>query len=73
MGRPIKAEFVYGKLGEKWSELPGNEHLPDRLKALVDTADFQESNLRGLADQAAGRSYSFEEFRRRHPYPRRPG
>lgn len=57
--------IVIGKVGEPWSTLPGNEGLPERIKTLIDSLDFQESNARGLADLAAGRSYSWEEFLQR--------
>lgn len=51
---------------ERWSTLPGNEALPDRVKELIDTAEFQARTAAGLADLAAGRGRTLEEFRERY-------
>lgn len=51
-----------GELGQKWSTLPGNVDLPDWIKALIDGADFQASNIRGMADIIAGRTIPLDEF-----------
>lgn len=57
-------------IGAKWSGLPGNENLPQHIKDVIDSAEFQESVTQGIADQEAGRSISLAAFRKKHPYPR---
>jgi len=57
-------------LGAKWSELPGNEGLPQHIKDAIDDPDFQHDTLEALTQLKAGRGISLAEFRAKHPPPR---
>ena len=47
---------------ERLSALPANRHLPDRVKAVIDSWEFQEATRQGLADEKAGRGVSVEDW-----------
>jgi hypothetical protein len=56
-----RGEIVAGEVGEPWSQHPENANLPDHIKQIIDSREYQESVQRGEEDFKAGRFKSLEE------------